>query len=342
MNSSPDYRARAAAGARAQQRWYSRRTGLWKSTGWWNAACALTALIRYTRYSGDQSHVSVIANTFVRAERRHPGFLNKFYDDNGWWALAWVAAYDLTGSGRYLDAARSVFAHNLTGWDDTCGGGTWWNTDRKYKNAVTNELFLTLAARLHQRTPGDTEYLRWALRSWEWLHSSGMIGPSGLVNDGLNAECQNNGGTTWTYNQGVILGGLAALHEITGDRAYLRQGETIADAVLRELAGPAGVLAEPSESVTPGRLDGDQTQFKGIFIRYLHEFARLSDHAPAYEEFIRGNAEAVWRQARNRRNQFGARWGGPFDRADASRQSSALEVLTAAATLGTGAGHPRY
>lgn len=332
MDSSTDYHARAAAGARAQQRWYSRRTGLWKSTNWWNSACALTALIRYTRHTGDRSHADVIPNTFARAERRHRGFVNKYYDDNGWWALAWIDAFDLTGEERYLDKARSIFAHNLTGWDDTCGGGTWWNTDRKYKNAITNELFLALAARLHQRTPGGTEYLGWAHRSWEWLQASGMIGPSGLVNDGLNAECQNNGGTTWTYNQGVILGGLTALHEITGDPAYLRQGETIADAVLRELAGPAGILAEPTESPAQAKLDGDQTQFKGIFIRHLHEFAPLSDRAPAYREFIRANAEAVWRQARNHRDQFGARWNGPFDRADASRQSSALEVLTAAAS----------
>jgi predicted alpha-1,6-mannanase (GH76 family) len=253
-----------------------------------------------------------------------------FYDDSGWWALAWVAAYDLTGEGRYLDAARSIFGHNLGGWDDTCGGGLWWNTERKYKNAITNELFLTLAALLHQRTPGDEEYRGWALRSWDWLHGSGMIGPSGLVNDGLSVACVNNGGTTWTYNQGVILGGLAALHQITGDQAYLRQGEVIADAVLRELTDPAGILVEPCE---PSGCNGDQTQFKGIFIRYLHEFSALSGNAPAYRSFILANADSVWERARNRRNQFGVRWSGPFDTADASRQSSALEVLTAAAAL---------
>src|ERR1039457_5719677 len=49
------------------------------------------------------------------------------------------------------------------------GGGLWWNTERKYKNASTNELFLTLAARLHQRVPGHGDYLTWALREWEWF-----------------------------------------------------------------------------------------------------------------------------------------------------------------------------
>lgn len=333
MDASTDYRARAASAVRAQQRWYARRTGLWKSTGWWNAANALTALIGYMRATGDRSHDDVIGRTFTRARRRHEGFVNMFYDDNGWWGLAWVAAYDLTREDRYLDAARSIFARNLAGWDDTCGGGVWWNTRRTYKNAVTNELFLTLAARLHQRVPGDQECREWALRSWDWLRGSGMIGPSGLVNDGITAECVNNGGTTWTYNQGVILGGLAALAEITGDHAYLRQGEVIADAVLRELTDASGVLAEPGEE---RGLNGDQTQFKGIFVRHLREFSRRSDHAPAYRDFILANAEAVWQRARNHRDQFGARWSGPFDTADASRQSSALEVLTAAADLAGG------
>ena len=112
---------------------------------------------------------------------------------------------------RYLQAAKTIFSHNTAGWDDTCGGGLWWTTAKTYKNAITNELFLTLAAQLHLRTPGDTGYLTWAQRTWEWFSASGLIGTTGLVNDGLSSACQNNGGPTWTYNQGVILGGLGAL-----------------------------------------------------------------------------------------------------------------------------------
>jgi predicted alpha-1,6-mannanase (GH76 family) len=325
----PDYGARAAAGIRALQRWYVPVTGRWAASGWWNDACALTAVIRYIQRTGDRSCLGIIENTFAAAQFEHSGFINSFFDDNGWWALAWVAAYDLTAQSRYLGAARTIFAHNLSGWDSTCGGGLWWNQERRYKNAITNELFLTLAALLHQRTPGDQEYRAWALREWEWLRASGLIGPGGLVNDGLTAACANNGGTTWTYNQGVLLGGLAALHEITGDAAYLRQGESIADATLRTLADSRGILAEPCE---PAGCDGDQTQFKGIFVRYLHDFYRHSGK-PAYRAFILANADSVWEHARNSADQFGLRWAGPFDTADASRQTSAVEALTAAAGL---------
>jgi predicted alpha-1,6-mannanase (GH76 family) len=349
-----DDQARAAAAAAALQRWYVPRTGLWKSTGWWNAANALTALAGFaglsrepwlareagqTRDGGvarDVGVAAVAATTFQRARRRHPDFVNSFFDDNGWWGLAWVAAYDLTGDHAYLDAARTIFDRTLAGWDGVCGGGLWWNTKRTYKNAITTELFITLAARLHERTlhqraDGDQEYLSWALRGWEWLLGRALIGPDGLINDGLTPGCGNNGGTAWTYNQGVILGGLAALYDITGDRAYLRHGEYIADAALGGLTDADGILTEPCELSADG-CDGDGSQFKGIFARHLHAFYQRSGNR-GYRDFLLRNADSVWANARNADDQLGLRWAGPFDRADASRQSSALDVLTAAAAL---------
>ena len=337
--SEPDHQARAAAGIDALQRWHSRWTGQWRTTGWWNAANALTTVISYTQHTGDRRHTAVIGRTFRAAGRRHRDFTVRYFDDNGWWGLAWIAAFDLTGENRYLDAARVIFANMVTGWDDTCGGGVWWNEDRKYKNAITNELFLSLAAQLHLRSPGtDGSYLEWALREFEWFRASGMIGPSGLVNDGLTTDCRNNGKPTWTYNQGVILGGLAALHEISGDRAYLALGDSIADAALRELtsppeASPPGILIEPGESeMARARRHGDGSQFKGIFVRNLYDFY-LGSRRPAYREFMLRNARSIWENSRNTDNQFGLCWTGPFDIADASRQSSALDTLNAAVAV---------
>ena len=90
----PDYRARAAAGVRALQRWYVvpnpgplsfvRPGGLWKTTGWWNAANALTAVIRYTRHTKDQAYLGVIPATFSAARRQHADFVNWFFDDSAW------------------------------------------------------------------------------------------------------------------------------------------------------------------------------------------------------------------------------------------------------------------
>ncbi len=332
--SQPDYSAYAAAGVAALQRWYCWWTGRWRTTGWWNAANALTAVIDYTDRSGDRTHLQVIDRTFRAAGRRHADFLNRFFDDNGWWALAWIRAHDLTHEERYLVAARRIFDNMITAWDDTCDGGVWWNEDRKYKNAITNELFLTIAARLHLRSPGNqSKYLDWALREYDWFTTSGMIGQHGLVNDGLTPGCQNNGKPTYTYNQGVILGALADLHQITGENSFLRLGESIADAALRDLTSPPsgtppGILIEPGEAGMTGRR-ADGSQFKGIFVRHLYDFYVHSPR-PQDRDFILRNARSIWANSRNASNQFGLRWTGPFDSADASRQSSALEAFNAA------------
>jgi hypothetical protein len=57
----PDFRACAAAGAAALQRWYSPWTGRWRTTGWWNAANALTSIVDYTERSGDRAFAWVVS-----------------------------------------------------------------------------------------------------------------------------------------------------------------------------------------------------------------------------------------------------------------------------------------
>lgn len=74
----------------------------------------------------------------------------------------------------------------LTGWDEAvCTGGLSWNKGSAQKNAIENELFITLATRLYLPTQDDL-YLAWAKRCWTWFDESGMQGPNGLINDCLN------------------------------------------------------------------------------------------------------------------------------------------------------------
>ena len=74
-----------------------------------------------------------------------------------------------------------------------------------------------------------------------------MINSDGLVNDGLH-RCVNNGGTTWTYNQGVILGALAELWRATGEPEPLRRAHLIASSAITLLVDPGGILREPCET----------------------------------------------------------------------------------------------
>ncbi|KAM3097003.1 glycoside hydrolase family 76 protein [Phormidesmis sp. 146-12] len=321
-----------AAGMAALQAFYNLSTGLWNTTGWWNSANALETTIDYATITQTIPYRGNVFNTFEK--NKHTNFLNPwFYDDEGWWALTWIRAYDVTGQRRYLEMSKTIFENMTQGWDATCGGGIWWHKRRQYKNAITNELFLSIAAKLHRRSSTQAEavyYLNWAQREWEWFRNTGMINSDNLVNDGLDDACRNNGKTIWTYNQGVILGGLVDLYHSTKDPTLLAQAEAIADAAIQKLA-PNGILQEPCEINRDCGADGPQ--FKGIFMRNLSDLYQTLPK-PEYKDFITQNAAAIWSR-RDRSNQFGLSWAGEFDQADASRQSSAMDAVNAAILLGT-------
>ncbi len=314
------YQERATAGMATLQTFYNVSTGLWNTTGWWNSANVLETTIDYCNYTDTLTYRTDIFNTFEKNKGNN--FINDFYDDQGWWALTWIKAFDLIGEARYLNTAKIIFDDMTKGWDNTCGGGIWWNKEHKYKNAIANELFLTIATRLYLRTR-DQRYLDWAMREWNWFKKTGLINSSNLINDGLDSACRNNGQPTWTYNQGVILSGLTDLYKITNDTSYLEQAQAIADATIKLLA-PNGVLREPCEP----NCGVDGPQFKGIFVRTLCELYRTVNKA-SYREFILRNADSIWLQCRNQSNQFGLCWADNFDRADAARQSAAVDTLNA-------------
>ncbi len=320
-----------AAAMASLQLFYNSSTGLWDTANWWNAANALETTIEYSRLTDTLTYRGNVFNTFYQ-KPRYANFLNPWFrDDDGWWALAWIKAYDLTGNPRYLTQAKSIFWDMTRGWDRVCGGGLYWHKrELNYKNAITNALFLSVAAKLSLRSPFDARYRDWAERSWQWFNQSGMINGENLVNDGLNRQCRNNHQTTWTYNQGVLIGGLVDLYRLTNDPKLLSQAEAIADAAIVELA-PNGILREPCES--KGDCGDDAPQFKGVMMRNLAELFAVSPK-PTYRDFINRNATSIWSN-RNAVNQFGLQWSTEIDKADPKRQSSAIDALNAFLAINT-------
>lgn len=319
--------------------WFDETRGLYKTTGWWNSANATTVLVDYSRISGSRQYFPTLAETFVAAQNTSPGFLNKYYDDEGWWALAWIDAFDLTQNKVYLAMGESIFKDMTAAWDDTCGGGIWWNRDRKYKNAIANELFLSVAAHLANRDSNNrASYLEWANREWTWFAQSGMINSRNLVNDGLRIGapdgsatkgCTNNGRNTWSYNQGVVLGGVAELAKLNPDPSLRQTADNIASAAITSLADANGILHDSCE---PAKCGADASQFKGIFVRNLVDLYNASPRAD-YKSFIEKNANAIWTNSRSDDFQLGLVWSGPFSGGNASSQSSALDAIVGAAAL---------
>ena len=314
------------------QSWYDATTGLWNKTDWWTSANQLETVIDYSRETGDPTYLDDVDTTFVKnqvGDFDHFGF----YDDDGWWAIAWIKAYDLSHQQKYLDMAKTIFKRMSGGWDDKCGGGIYWASAKagsdglKNKNAIPNSLFMQVAAKLHQRTPGDAgpgSFLDWAQREWTWFKGTGMLTSKNQVDDTLDglATCKPTG-PVFTYNQGVLVGALVDLAASTGDATLLDQANAIAHATLTMMVDASGTLEEAP-------CGGDVcTQFKGVFMRnlaLLYHARPLAEH----RTFMRHQSDQLWNANRNAQVQFGYEWQLPFDKATASRQSSALDALVAA------------
>jgi predicted alpha-1,6-mannanase (GH76 family) len=323
-------RMRVVAGAVPLQAWYHANTGLFDENDWWTSGNQLTTVIDYTREIGDMQYLADIDNTFQKNEAS--GFNRYgFFDDDGWWALVWIDAYELTQRQAYLDMAKTVFKRMSDSWDGKCGGGIYWRGNpRDKKNAISNSLFMKTAAALHRLTAGDGgagSYLDWAQKTWTWFKGTGMLRDDKLVIDTLDglSSCKATGGV-FSYNQGVLIGALVELAAATGDPTLLDEAGAVAHATMTSpaLTNADGIMVEPCGIDTK-----DCWQFKGVFFRNLRDFYRARP-LKEIQVYTRKQSDSIWNVARDAQDHFGYHWHIPFDGAAARRQSSALDALITA------------
>ena len=133
-------RAKAAA-ADLDRRWGNE--GGWTASENWQRFPIADALFDYEQRTGDKRWSKKIA-TAVR--NRSGLYLN---DDDPWAVIANVHAWQLDHDAELLAWATANYRRIVTTyWDDHCAGGIWWDRNRTYKNAITNELAVRFYAAL--------------------------------------------------------------------------------------------------------------------------------------------------------------------------------------------------
>jgi hypothetical protein len=142
-----------------------------------------------------------------------------FFDDNGWWGLAFMdASQAMRQSGRsglasrYLADARRAFAFiHKYGWDAADGGGIWWNTHHVIpgghgRSGESLAGATDLAARLYQAT-GQPVYLQVAEGYITWANDN-LQAP-----DGDYGLAISNGSVMPHDAQGAMIAAFTALCE---------------------------------------------------------------------------------------------------------------------------------
>lgn len=331
---------------------YQHDTGLWERDGSiWQSANALTTLIGYMRRTGDRQYLDYLDETYRHGEIARTGLprTTGYNDDELWWALAWIDAYDLTGEYRYLTAARTI----VDGLEDQrasfCDGGLAWartGVDPQTRpweqvNSITNALYLTASARLATRVgkPDLARYRDRATDTWDWFTSRAgraLLDPSGAVNDHLDRYDDTcvlvDEHTRWTYGQGQLIAGLVALYRVSGNTQLLAPADAIAAAATRadSVFLRDGVLIEPNAANCPGPECADAETYKGVFVRGYRELLDTGLSRVATADFLSRQADSL----RPTDDEYGFRWQGepqPDDHPDFATQAAALDALDASA-----------
>jgi len=124
------------------------------------------------------------------------------------------------GKPSWIALAQAVFNLQAGRWDmEHCGGGLrWqiftWNKGYTYKNTISNSCFFQMAARLLRYT-GNSTYGDWAIKSYDWMVTSNLLGENWEVYDGFDIRdnCTDVSHLQWTYNYGNLIMGAAYVSE---------------------------------------------------------------------------------------------------------------------------------
>eukprot|EP01061_Rhynchopus_euleeides_P015036 TRINITY_DN25813_c0_g1_i1.p1 TRINITY_DN25813_c0_g1~~TRINITY_DN25813_c0_g1_i1.p1 ORF type:complete len:354 (+),score=110.61 TRINITY_DN25813_c0_g1_i1:668-1729(+) len=306
----------------------------WGSAGWWHDSNVLEAIANSVDMTGNTTHEGFFAEYALRSRDQFTNELasNKYIDDLGWNALAWLRVENITGKKDYGLRPRLLFDVMAAFWDDECQGGVWWSKDKTYKNAIANELFFTLSTELYLST-GDKKFLTWAEKAWGWFNGTKMMDAHHLIVDGLTQDC-NGTGPRYTYNQGVLLSGLANMYLVHNDTQYLDVAFSTAVAVTKTLSA-RGILQE----VTSDPTSGDNQQFKGIFMRHASYLLRRIDTAARAKyshdvttltHFLTTNAQSILKKDMDAHHHFGYYYQGPPRNVTYITHASGLDAITAA------------
>ena len=243
-----------------------------------------------------------------------------FLDQKPGWVLMARGAFE------FLNEIQSHYV--------TDEGYVFWNYEKTYVASISNSLYIRLCLMLNKVHP-DEKLVNQAKKTCNWLMNvSGLWDTDGGIMDGIRSDGSFDR-TKWTYNQAVILKALYDLYIITNDEIYFTNALKIANFVLKKMIDPSnGVLCEILYGAIRTQLSTAAKQFKGIFIRYLTDFAiagrekMTAEQFKYFSDFVKHNSDFVWSNGKNENlKSFSPYWHKENNEEDA--ESDIISLVSA-------------
>lgn len=296
--------------ARAERLWRDKRLGWYDSrlgdheryplATIWDATPLFEALSAIEIAAPSSTHRTALMAFAVGAEhyfdatlRPIPGFApypgdrgqtQVWFDDNGWWGLAFLDAYRATGAPRYLRDAQRAFAFLAgEGWNKA-GGGLWWNTSHPYLAGEPLAAGSLLGAQLFKLT-GKSSYRDQVVKFLSWGDTSFLTEHRLYKRTGFDP-------TPTPYIEGTLV----EAHQV------------LCEAGIGEACARAAQLADASAERFSDRLNMGP-QFDTIYLHWMLVYgAQTGD--PRWRSLATEMAVQAQASARNPRGLYLRAWDG--------------------------------
>jgi glycosyl hydrolase family 76 len=228
---------------------------------------------------------------------------NVYYDDSGWWGLAFLDAYAATKDRAYLTDARRAMQFIVgSGWDAALGGGTWWDTFHHHKTIEPLAAAVLIGTRLYA-IQHDTWALRWAQKLLAWANARSFNKPAGLY------QRSSTDATVMDYVQGLM---------ITANWELCKRLQQ------PSLCTKARRLANAAYTAFPRNLNW-APQYDVVYLRWMLEYFRESGDA-RFHDLAAYNAERALASI-NESGYYLNRWDGTPLADGLEEEAASLELF---------------
>ncbi|MGC3956965.1 MAG: glycoside hydrolase family 76 protein [Verrucomicrobiota bacterium] len=261
--------------------------------GTWTMCLNIQGMQDAYERTGSPQHLQLVNSLLVTflIQTPPPWSWDGWNDDIGWFSLALVRGYQMTGNANFLAQAEYGFNYAFgRGWDTNFNNGGIWEQQPEYtppgqsisKEALSNDSLAQVACMLYQSTQNPV-YLDRAQQIYAWVRTNIFNPQTGQVYAGIATNGVVNQSSA-LYNQGTFVDLANLLYRITGQQFYYDDALKAVEFTRNNLT-VNGVFNNSASWINTWAAE---------FARGLGHFVRDNNLWSTYYPWMWANANAAW------------------------------------------------